>query len=108
MSRWFALLLCFLVPNVVEASCPLLWPSRTFLQLYENDVERSADAWRAAAARWKKLGVEELILQWTAYGPPGGERAALVGAGAVERLLDAAHARRIRSQLGSLYAPYVW
>ena len=108
MSRWFALLLCFLVPNVVQASCPLLWPSGTFLQLYENDVERSADDWRAAAARWKKLGVEELILQWTAYGPPEGEGFALVEAGAVEKLLDAAHTSRIRVHLGLRYDPTFW
>jgi len=86
------------------ADCPRLWPDATFLQLYADDPPLTSERLR----HWRALGAEELILQWSAYGPPDGGPFPLVESGRLAMLLDAAAEAGLRLRLGLRYDPGFW
>jgi len=104
----WALLPSALIPSAVEAACPAYWPDTTFLQLYDSDLERPSNDWRQALSRWKSLGVEEVILQWSAYGTPQEGPFPVIESGTLERLLAAAEATAVRLRIGLRYDPGFW
>jgi len=85
-------------------ACPALWPNATFLQLYGDDPPVTSERLR----HWRSLGAEELIVQWSAYGPPDGGPFPLVESGRLAALLDAAAAAGLRLRLGLRYDPGFW
>lgn len=86
------------------AGCPPAWPNATFLQLYADDPPDTPDRLR----RWRALGSEELILQWSAWGPADGGPFPLLQSGRIAALLAAAEAAGLRLRLGLRYDPGFW
>lgn len=103
MSR---LLLCLLLllPLPANTACPPAWPDSTFLQLYTDDPPIPAER----LEQWRALGVQEIILQWSAYGPPDGGPFPLVQDRRIGSLLDSAEAAGLRVRLGLRYDPAFW
>lgn len=95
---------CLLLWAGSAAACPALWPNATFLQLYADDPPVTAERLR----RWRALGVEELILQWSTYGPPDDGPFPLVESGRLAALLDDAAEAGLRLRLGLRYDPGFW
>src|SRR5690606_12618519 len=94
------LLLLFLMPTAARSDCVFPWPQGTFLQVYDSHLTKDSDGWRHDISRWKSLGVEELVLQWSAYGSPEGEAFPIIESGTLRRLLDAAEAAAVKLRTG--------
>lgn len=102
------LLLLFLMPTAARSDCAFPWPQGTFLQVYDSHLTKDSDGWRHDISRWKSLGVEELVLQWSAYGSPEGEAFPIIESGTLRRLLDAAEAAAVKLRIGLRYDPGFW
>ncbi|MDF2096642.1 DUF4434 domain-containing protein [Aquibaculum arenosum] len=101
----FLLLLAAALP--AKAGCPAP-PQGSFLQLYLDQGPPWEHTSAQALQRWKALGAQEIVLQWSAHGSPGDERFALIERGAVQALLEAGAQAGVRIRLGLRYDPGLW
>lgn len=102
---------CFFAPICQAATCQTAQASRTFFQPWQVHATYSTAQWDALFAGLRQHGFNEVIVQWSSYGPvsfmpdsrPGREAAVCLPA-----LIKAAQRAQCTLWIGLHYAPDFW
>lgn len=85
--------------------------TRTFLQPWGEDADRSPEEWSALFAELGRLGLQQVILQWTSYGSLliyHDTRSGYESRPYLDNLIRAARQQQIKLWIGLHYDPDFW
>jgi hypothetical protein len=98
-------------PGMASSSCQTEGVTRTFLQPWRDDADRSPEEWSAFFAELRHLGFRDVILQWTSYGSLRiyhDTRSGDASRPYLDKVIRAARQQHIKLWVGLHYDPDFW